>query len=301
MLKNILVSGSVAFDVIFSVPHDFRQAIPLEDGEIRTFNASYTASRKNEYEGGTAGNIAFWLGMEGVSSTVFSAWGRDFAQKGYRHKLERLGVKLIGKEGDHTAHAYIISDPLHQQLTIWQPNDYEEIDQLDLMGYIDPSEYGLAIFAAGSPTSISSQLLAFRRFNREAIVIFDPGQVTHCFRQEEFAECVAASDVIIGNNIEYRHFQEFGLAPKILQIETLGRDGAVVRQNGEIQLRVPAVRVDDVINTTGAGDAFRAGFIAELAAGGSIEKAVERGVVFGAKCVKVASGQYSLPDDELQD
>jgi hypothetical protein len=81
MDAKVLVVGSLAFDVIFSIPHDFRQSIPLEDGRIRNFNASFVADGKKEFPGGTAGNIAYWLGTQHVSSAVFLLLEKIFGKR----------------------------------------------------------------------------------------------------------------------------------------------------------------------------------------------------------------------------
>ncbi|MBI5414719.1 hypothetical protein HZA38_04355 [Candidatus Peregrinibacteria bacterium] len=197
--SKILISGSLAFDVIFSIPIDFRKSIPLDNGKIRSFNASYTANGKNEFPGGTGGNIAFWLGEDGVPCSLFSAWGKDFSEKKYRQKLEKLGVEIHGKEGDFTAHAYMISDPLHQQLIIWQPNAYKFHDEISLHEYFSKEElknFGYALFGAGSPKSIEKHISEFRQQNKTAIVIFDPGQVTPIFSKKSFQKCCKNSDIL---------------------------------------------------------------------------------------------------------
>lgn len=171
MSEKILVYGSLAFDVIFSIPHDFRQSIPLENGKIRNFNATYNANQKQEFPGGTAGNIAFWLGQQNQNSVVFSAWGKDFSQKNYRQKLEKLGVSFYGAEGDFTAHAYLVSDPLHQQLIIWQPNAYELNETQNLADYFssnDLESVEYAIFSPGTPDSMLKHLQEFRTTNKSA-------------------------------------------------------------------------------------------------------------------------------------
>ncbi len=192
MDKKILVVGSIAFDVIFSIPHDFRQSIPVENGAIRNFNASFIADEKKEFHGGTAGNIAYWLGKENTPSAIFSAFGKDFWEKGYEKKLKDLGVIIRGNIGEYSAHAYLISDPLHQQLIIWQPNAYEGNAKQSLFDFytdVELQTFEYAIFSAGTPLSIQKHISEFREKNTSAKVIFDPGQITPIMSQEIFYAC----------------------------------------------------------------------------------------------------------------
>jgi ribokinase len=77
-------------------------------------------------------------------------------------------------------------------------------------------------------------------------------------------------------------------------VVTLGRQGALILTDG-LDLMVPAVPVD-VVDTTGAGDAFNSGFAVALAEGRDIVAAVRFGVVCGAMACTRLGVIPSLPD-----
>lgn len=291
--SHILLSGSLAFDVIFSLSQDFRSAIPLEDGKIRNFNASYTANDKKEFAGGNAGNIAFWLGEECVPSTIFSAWGKDIHTKGYRRKLENMGVSFRGSEGAFTAHAYMVSDPLHQQLIIWQPNAYALHGEQSLGKIFSKKElldFRFAVFSAADPETMRKHLKEFRECNHHATVFFDPGHSTPLFLSKIFQDCSQYASILIGNDIEFQHFRKLGILKHLDTIETLGAQG-VRASIGEKKYEFPAIPNITVVETTGAGDAFRAGLLSARAKGKSWQESLQKGIELGAKCVGMASGQ----------
>jgi len=291
---NIFIYGSIAFDIIFSINDDFRKSIPLIDGKIKNFNATYLAKEKKEFPGGTAGNIGFWLGQEKIGATIFSAWGKDFSQKKYQQKLENLGIKIVGYEGDFTANAYIISDPLHQQLTIWQPNTYEKKLELNLKNYFSDNElqkFQYAIFSAGTSDSITKHIQEFRKKNKQAKIIFDPGQVSQFFSKENFCTCLKNSDILIGNDVEFEYFKKFGIDDNLIQIETLGEKGIRLKKDGKEKF-FQSKKVENVVETTGAGDAFRAGFLSVFFQKEDWDAAIKKGCELGAKCVKLSSAQF---------
>ena len=74
-----------------------------------------------------------------------------------------------------------------------------------------------------------------------------------------------------------------GLGPRSVVI-TLGADGAVVADAGDVW-RMPAGTVDEVVDTTGAGDAFAGTLAAALAAGACLADAVGAGMAAGAQTV----------------
>lgn len=77
-------------------------------------------------------------------------------------------------------------------------------------------------------------------------------------------------------------------------VVTLGRTGALVLTD-ELDLMVPAVGVD-VVDTTGAGDAFNSGFAVALAEGRDIVDAVRFGVVCGGLACTALGVIPGLPD-----
>ncbi len=296
MSEKIFVYGSIAFDVIFSVTDDFRKSIPLEAGEIRNFNATYIANKKDENPGGIAGNIAFWLGEAEVTSTVFSVFGKDFTTLGYRRRLEDYGHKIMGEEGEFTSHAYMVSDPLHQQLVIWQPNAAEVIDNIRLGDYVSEeslSGFEWAIFSPGSNVSLPKHIAEFRALNPKAKIILDPGQWTPFWEEEALIQTLGQVDFLIGNDIEFQHFNKYRnyFPEDLYEIETKGERGVEFRYKGG-KKNFEALKVDNVVETTGAGDAFRAGFLSVVSQGGEFEEAIEKGCEFGARCVQLPSAQY---------
>lgn len=295
---EILVVGSLAFDVMFSVPNDFRQSIPLNNGEIKHFNATYIADRKKEYPGGTAGNVAAWLGQEGLAVSLFSAWGEDLKSKGYQAKLEALGHELKGDIGEFTAHCYNVSDPWHQQLVIWQPNHYEANHTQTLASHYSAAalkQFKYALFAAGTPDSITQHMKELRTLNASVFIVFDPGQVSPFFTADQFKQCVELSDLVIGNQVEAEYFERYmqGLWPtNPIRVTTLGAKGVSYKEpDNDLFLTVPAPSVEKVLETTGAGDAFRAGLLYGLHQGWPLAKALVKGAELGAASVELPHPQ----------
>lgn len=82
-------------------------------------------------------------------------------------------------------------------------------------------------------------------------------------------------------------------------VVTLGRSGALVLTD-ELDIMVPAVPVD-VVDTTGAGDAFNSGFAVALAEGRDIVDAVRFGVVCGGIACTKLGVIPGLPDRAAAD
>jgi ribokinase len=81
-------------------------------------------------------------------------------------------------------------------------------------------------------------------------------------------------------------------------VTTLGPEGAVVTDADGVTTRVPAVPAPQVVDTTGAGDAFTGVCAAKLASGAPLSDAARWGCVAGSLAVRAAGAQDSYPDAE---
>ena len=82
-------------------------------------------------------------------------------------------------------------------------------------------------------------------------------------------------------------------------ITTLGDKGALISAEGQ-EISVPAAKVADVMDPTGAGDAFRAGMLKGLALNMGIEKAAKTGAVAAAYAVeKYGTQEHTYTFDEF--
>lgn len=83
-----------------------------------------------------------------------------------------------------------------------------------------------------------------------------------------------------------------------LAVATLGARGALAGRSGQ-RWRVPSAPVA-VVDTTGAGDSFMAGFIAARLRGEDVEEALRSGIQRGSFTCRYMGGWPQLPDDLRQ-
>ena len=72
----------------------------------------------------------------------------------------------------------------------------------------------------------------------------------------------------------------------------LGARGSIIRKGSE-QLHIPACKVDKVIDTTGAGDYFAAGFLYGLTSGYSLERCAQIGSVLSQAVIQVIGAELT--------
>jgi len=83
-------------------------------------------------------------------------------------------------------------------------------------------------------------------------------------------------------------------------VTTLGPDGARVTQSGQPPITVGSVPGVEAVDPTGAGDAFRAGFLAAVAWQLPLERAAQLGCLVAASVLEtVGTQEYQYAPDAL--
>ncbi len=235
--------------------------------------------------GGQAANVAAWVAHLGGTARFVGVRSGDAAGMLVAGELERRGVALSGPrvpagtgtvvalvdgEGERTmaTDRGVATELRAEDLTAaW----FSGCDRLHLSGYsllrspIDGAARRAAREARAAGARVSVDLSSW-----SAIRDFGPP----AFRERL---AVIAPDVVFANEKELEVMGEQPQAP-VLVIKR-GSEGCEVRWPGgrEVLLAVPAT----VVDTTGAGDAFAAGFLL----GDSASDAAERGLAAAAECV----------------
>lgn len=232
--------------------------------------------------GGSAANLACWLGAAGAVVTFV---GRVGAADVARHTeaLERFGVdaRLAADPDCDTGSIVILVDPDDGARTMFtdrganlalvaddvEPGLVEDAALLHLSGYsfVDPDVRRAAL-----------DLMARARRAGVAVSV-DPSSASFLAEvgAEDFLAWTAGARLCFPNHDEARVLT--GLTDPTaaaallseryeLVAVTCGADGAVVAAGGQVLARVVGPRVE-AVDSTGAGDAFCAGFLARWSAG----------------------------------
>lgn len=271
---SVLVTGSLAYDYIMDFPDSFGNHI-LPD-KIHMLNVSFIVDQLRKEFGGTAGNIAHTMQLLGEFPLIMATIGRDGQDYLDILKIRGLDTSYITKnESLYTASAHIVTDKNDNQITPFYPGALIYDDQLDPGKVQEP-----LTFATVSPTKKEAMIAYAKRCSELGIpFLFDPGQQVTAFSPQELMLVIGQSSILIGNDYEMALItQKTGwngneLAKHVnTLITTLGDKGSVITTEHET-IEIPAARAQSVEDPTGAGDAYRGGFLAGLTKGLSLADA----------------------------
>ena len=286
---RILVAGSLAFDFIMDFPGKFQDHILPE--KLHIINLSFLVDRMRKQRGGCAGNIAYTLALLGERSRVVAAAGNDFDQ--YREYLEEQGVDTTGITtfpDEMTASCMITTDKANNQITGFYVGAMARARELSLKACSTPATR-LAVIAPDDPPA----MLRHSKEAREAgiPVIYDPSFQVIALDGQQLMEGADGAKALILNDYEFAVFQEKTgqtldeLRRRIeLVVVTLGEKGSRIHTRDGRDLEVQPAKVKGVVDPTGAGDAYRAGFVYGLVRGEDLETCGRRGSVAAAYAVE---------------
>jgi adenosine kinase len=305
-MKPILISGSLVYDRIMNYPGKFREHIVRGGGDDRVLNLSFVVNKLVASRGGTAGNIAYTIKLLGGAPVVVGALGADGADYLAHFARTRIGTQYIARDKKHhTASAHIITDQEDNQITGFFTGTPPE----KTPGVTAAARTTGAAFAAISPTHTS----VMKRHMRECVklgitTMFDPGQQINALTPGELREMTTAADIIIGNDYEIRTLQEktgrdVGAIVRggAIVVVTHGSKGSIIFHREEnsakagsdkiVTIKVPSCKPRRVVDPTGAGDAYRAGFLVGLVEGRSLTVAGRMGSVTASFAIEVSGTQ----------
>lgn len=298
---SIYISGSLAFDRIMTFPGNFKDHILMD--KLHMLNVSFMVDSMDERRGGCAGNIAFSLALLGEKPIIVSSAGRDFAN--YAKILTELGLSLEGisiYDDIYTALCYITTDMNSNQITGFYPGAMSRPSKYDFP-ILNPDQ-DIAIISPGNVEDMCRLPKFFR--SHGVPYIFDPGQQLPVIPADELRNAIEGAFALITNDYELNMIcKATGLAEDELPgralwiVTTLGAEGARVRGADGTDIRVPALKVDKVIDPTGAGDAQRAGLLKGLAAGLSVPDAAKLGSIsasFAIESLGTQEARFTIDD-----
>ncbi len=280
----ILVCGALAYDRIMDFPGKFSGHILA--GKTHILNLSFTVGGIKESFGGTGGNIAYNLALLGEQPKLIAVAGKDFGKYAAWLKKNRInisGVKIA--KDDFTASAQIITDMDDNQITAFYPGS-----KTPLTPILKGGDNTLAIIAPDTVARMREYAKIFRQ--SKIPYIFDPGQQIAYYKAAELKYAIKGAKMLIGNDYEIQmilnklkiNLKKLEEIAEILVI-TMGGKGAEL-YNKNKKIFVKAAKKKAVIDPTGAGDAFRAGFIKGLIMGKELKQCARMAMITAAYAVE---------------
>lgn len=249
--------------------------------------------------GGAAANVATWLAYLGEDAYLVSRIGDDPHGDALQKEFNHYGVRHSGikHQNEKTGVVVILVSPNGERTMFPDSGSNSKLSASDLPTLKGFSAAYISGYPLINPRSRANVLVMIRLLQEaEITLIIDPGTVG-ALQQipfETIYEWLSHFDVAILNESEALFIsQKSELETALTFLATFtpvvvvkrGSQGSVsIHENNTITY-IASEKVD-VLDTTGAGDAFAAGFISEWLTSKEIDNAMKAGGANGRLCIQ---------------
>jgi sugar/nucleoside kinase (ribokinase family) len=306
---DIVAMGDAIVDVIANCDEEFIRAHHLPKGSMQLLTPGqadelYAAMGvAREMSGGSAANSMAGIAAMGGSAAFIGQVAEDQLGLIFEHDMHALGVKFETPpllDGPPTGRCLILVTPDGQRTMNTSPGASHElsVDALDreliasaailfLEGYLfGPEKPRAAMMEAIKIAHSASREVAFTLSESVCIAdrkesfstMIDGGGVDLLFCNEDEALQLTGRTDLDGSLDELK-----AKVPTL--VITKGPEGAIGIENGE-RVEIPAAPVSYVVDTTGAGDLFAAGFLTARCKGAGLERCLWTGAIAAGEVIQ---------------
>ena len=318
---DVLAIGNAIVDVIAAADESFIEGQGLDKGSMRLINAA-EATRlyelmgpAREVSGGSAANSAAGIAMLGGRAGFVGQVAGDQLGEVFAHDIRAIGVEfrtppreledvptarcliLVTPDAQRTMNTYL-GAAQHLPPAALDEEQVRSAAILYLEGYLwDPAEPRAAMERAIDVARAAGRKVAFTLSDSFCIARHRDG-FNHLIDSGRI-------DILFANEAEIKELtQEANLDSAVasaaarlpLLVVTRSEHGALAVEGGR-RVEVAAEPVEKVVDTTGAGDLFAAGFLTGLSRGRSNEESLRMGAIAAAEII---SHYGARPETDLK-
>lgn len=299
MKYDVVSLGNAALDVFFTIPQNKKEDFRFPLG------AKVDVKKSEDHIGGTAANIAVGLARLGLNSACLTYLGEDYISREIISRLEdeKVAVNLIKtSEKIHPSISCILLSTLGER-TILIHHGLDDYSIIKIPKNLRTKYLFLTAMGLGWE-KVYQQALAMA-CEKNIKICLNPGN----FQLENFGAKIRGllkiTEILFVNKTEAEMLVRrpikarvedllkgvSKMGPKIVVI-TGGKSGADVFDNEKFYHAVASAH--ERVDTTGAGDAFAAGFLAKYIFGGTIEEALKLGIENSGSVIQSIGAQTGL-------
>ena len=319
---DVLAIGNALFDVLVRAEDDFLVKHGMAKGGMALIDEARAAAiyadmgQATEMSGGSAANTIVGLASLGARAAYVGKVKDDQIGRLYSHDIRAAGVAFDTKpasDGPATGCSYILITPDGERTMNTYLGAAQDLGPAD----IDPEQIAAAalIYLEGylwdpknaKEAFLKASQIAHGAGRQVALTLSDPFCVDRY--RDEFLELMRSGtvDLIFANESELHSLyqtSDFDSALNQLQndvglgVVTRSEKGCAVVAKDAVTL-VPAARIEKLVDTTGAGDLFAAGFLFGLARNAGYENAGRLGALAAAEVIQHIGARPQVSLKEL--
>ena len=305
---DVLAIGDAIVDVIATADDAFLEAEGLPKGSMRLIDADEARrlyshmGQARETSGGSAANTMAGIAAMGGRAGFVGQVANDQLGEIFAHDIRALGVEFKTPPMDSevpTGRCLILVTPDGQRTmnTFAGASHLLSVEALDEQQIRDSAILYLEayLWVPDGPRSAMGHAIRVAHEAGRKVAFTLSDIVCIAKRRDSFLDLIerGAIDMLFANEAEIMALsgeRDFDSAVAAFQsnipllVVTCSERGAIAVERGR-RVWVPAAPVEKVVDTTGAGDLFAAGFLVGQARGRSLEESLRLGAVAAAEVI----------------
>jgi adenosine kinase len=291
-----VVTGSIATDHLMVFPGRFTEQ--LVEGKLDKVSLSFLVDELRIHRGGIAANVAFGMAWLGLRPVLVGSVGADFAD--YRqwleaHQVETRHVRV--SENLHTARFLCTTDADNNQIASFYAGAMNEARHIDLAGILrSEADVEIVLICPDDPEAML----------RHTEACHDVGVPFAADPSQQIARMPGTDLRLVVDGARYLFTNEYERALLIRKtgwtagqllrrvgawVTTTGPRGVIIESAAGPPVSVAAATLRQIADPTGAGDAFRAGFLAGTCTGLGHERSAQMGCAMAALVMETTGTQ----------
>jgi adenosine kinase len=290
---KIIICGSIAIDRIMNFSGQYKDLIKPE--KIHLLSISVFLDKVVSSHGGVGANICHTLSLFGENPILLGSVGPD-ADK-YLEKLSSSGVntEYIHRSDLPTACFNVFTDSDDNQIGGFYPGAMSDSEKLSFAKW--KNENVFVVISPHDPKAMRRQIDECKNLGMR--LLYDIGQQVINVPTEDLITGLDAAELLILNDYEFSVLSDrtgktqSEILKKVpVVVITKGQKGSTISGNRtKSTIEIPIASPSAVADPTGAGDAFRAGFLYGYVRGFDLELCGKLGAVSSVYAVETHGTQ----------
>jgi len=289
---STVLTGSIAYDYL----------------QLENLSLSFLVDSMKRERGGVAANIAYSMNLIGGDPLIFATVGQDFGD--YKAWMVAQGLSIehvIEIMDDFTASFFVSTDREQNQIANFYTGAMAHARNYSLADR-GLTNADLVLISPNDPVGMINYAQECR--DHKIPFAYDPSQQVAFLDGDSLIQSIPGATYLLGNEYELAVIQKkTGWSLEQIRdqvkhlIVTRGDKGSSIYDgdSGD-EVEIPIAQVSQVVDPTGAGDAFRGGFFAALHKGLGWEISGRVGALCSAYCLEhIGTASHSFSWAEFAD
>lgn len=299
--------GSATLDVFVDTASELVKFV-TEDGEKDFISypsgSKILVSQLDFYTGGGGTNTAISFARTGLRTGFIGKLGDDENARKILGELQSERVDFLGVRGGQTGYSIVLDSMEHDRTILAFKGANNSLSQEDLgEGWLPDTRWLYCSSMVGESYQTLTNLIT-RASEKGISIAFNPSNYQAKQGMEKLSPVLDACKVIVLNHGEAQLLLGMKGRPGMLAeklhgheeqyiVITQGSKGATCYHEGRV-MHIGCTPNLNIVETTGAGDAFGSGFVTGILKGLSVENALKTGMVQAESVIRARGAKRKL-------